>query len=117
VLAFFNFKGLIYTNYMPKEERSMPRIMLRSHSIPENLKQKRLRWRPGTGGSTETSPCANCHLDDQPMMSMQLKIIKHLPYLQDLATADFFIFPRVQRELDGQIPTQETLMIEWEGTV
>jgi hypothetical protein len=81
VLAFFNCKGLIYTNYVPRGERSMPRILLRSHSIPENLKKKRLRWRPGTSGSTETSPCPNCRLDDQLMMAMQLKIIKHLPYI------------------------------------
>jgi hypothetical protein len=48
------------------------------------------------------------------MAARQFQIIKHLPYLPDLAPADFFLFPCVKRELAGKTLTKETLK-EWVG--
>jgi hypothetical protein len=35
------------------------------------------------------------------MVARQIKLIEHLPYLLDLALADYFLFPRAKRELAG----------------
>ncbi len=41
--------------------------------------------------------------------------IEHPPYLQGLAPADYFLFPRVKRELAGLTLTHDTFRKEWEG--
>ncbi len=51
------------------------------------------------------------------MAARRFQIIKHLPYLPDLALADFFLFPSVKRELAGKTLTQEILEEVWEGAV
>jgi hypothetical protein len=40
---------------------------------------------------------------------------EHAPYLQGLAPADYFLFPRVKRELASLTLTQDTFKKEWEG--
>jgi hypothetical protein len=40
---------------------------------------------------------------------------EHLPYSPDLAPADFFLFPKVKKELAGLTLTKETFKKEWEG--
>jgi hypothetical protein len=49
------------------------------------------------------------------MAARQFKVIEHLPYSPDLAPADFFLFPKVKRELAGLTLTKETFKKEWEG--
>jgi hypothetical protein len=38
----------------------------------------------------------------------QFQVIQHLPYLSDLSLADFFLYPKMKRELAGLTLTQET---------
>jgi histone-lysine N-methyltransferase SETMAR len=49
------------------------------------------------------------------MAARQFKVIEHPPYSPDLAPADFFLFPKVKRELAGLTLTTETFKKEWEG--
>ncbi len=49
------------------------------------------------------------------MAARQFKVIEHPPYSPDLAPADFFLFPKVKRELAGLTLTKETFKKEWEG--
>jgi histone-lysine N-methyltransferase SETMAR len=51
------------------------------------------------------------------MEASWFQIIEHLPYLPDMAPADFFLFPSVKRELAGKTLTQEILKKEWEGAM
>jgi hypothetical protein len=51
------------------------------------------------------------------MADRQFQIIKHPPYLLELAPANFFLFPSVKRELAFKTLTQETHKKEWEGAV
>jgi hypothetical protein len=50
------------------------------------------------------------------MAARRFQIIEHSLYSPDLAPANFFLFPRVKRELACKTLIQETLM-EWEGAV
>ncbi len=49
------------------------------------------------------------------MAARQLKVIEHPPYSPDLAPSDFFLLPKVKRELAGLTLTKETFKKEWEG--
>ncbi len=49
------------------------------------------------------------------MAARQFKVVEHLPYSPDLALANFFLFPKVKRELAGLTLTKETFKKEWEG--
>ncbi len=44
-----------------------------------------------------------------------MKLIKHLPYLLDLALADYFLFPMTKRELAGIALTYKMFKKEWEA--
>jgi hypothetical protein len=49
------------------------------------------------------------------MVARQYPVIKHPPYLPDLALDDFFLFPKVKKELASITLTKETFKKEWEG--
>jgi hypothetical protein len=49
------------------------------------------------------------------MAAKQFKVIEHPPYSPDLALANFFLFPKVKRELAGLTLTKETFKKEREG--
>jgi histone-lysine N-methyltransferase SETMAR len=49
------------------------------------------------------------------MVARQFKVIEHPPYSPELAPADFFLFPKVKRELAGLTFTKEIFKKEWEG--
>jgi hypothetical protein len=51
------------------------------------------------------------------LAARDIKLIEHLPYLPDLEPADYFLFPRVKRELAGLTLTQDTFKKELEGAV
>ncbi len=49
------------------------------------------------------------------MAARQFKVIEHPPYSPELAPYDFFLLPKVKRELAGLTLTKETFKKEWEG--
>ncbi len=51
------------------------------------------------------------------MAARKIKMIVHPPYLPESAPADFFLFPRVKKELAGLILIQDTFKKEWGGTM
>ncbi len=51
------------------------------------------------------------------MAARDIKLIEHLPYSPDLAPANFFMFPKVKRELAGLTLTRDMFKKEWEGAV
>jgi histone-lysine N-methyltransferase SETMAR len=46
-----------------------------------------------------------------------VKMIEHPPYSPDLAPADFFLFPKVKKELAGLTLMRESFKKDWEGAV
>ena len=47
----------------------------------------------------------------------RIKLLSHAPYSFDIATADYFLFPKLKKELAGITMTQEKLKKEWEGVL
>jgi histone-lysine N-methyltransferase SETMAR len=51
------------------------------------------------------------------LAARSVKMIEHPPYLPDLAPADFFLFPKVKKELAGLTLTRESFKKDWEGAM
>jgi hypothetical protein len=51
------------------------------------------------------------------MAAWDIKLIEHPSYSPDLASADFFLFPKVQRELADLPFTKDPLKKEWKGAI
>ncbi len=119
VLAFFNSKGLIYTNFVPRGRTVNSAYIIEALTrFLKALKEKR----PTMTAETWWFHWDNTFVHTAAMVTNwmaagRFQIIEHLPYSPDLAPADFFLFPSVKRELAGKALTQETLKKEWEGAV
>jgi hypothetical protein len=47
----------------------------------------------------------------------RIKLLSHPTYSPDLAPADYFLFPKLKKELAGITMTQEKFKKEWEGVL
>jgi hypothetical protein len=47
----------------------------------------------------------------------RIKLLSHPPYSPDLTPADYFLFPKLKKELAGITMTQEKFKKEWEGVL
>jgi len=103
VLAFFDAKGLIYTNIVPRGKTVNADYIVKTlQRFLEVFKKKRqnlaaIGWR--------------FHWDNAPVHSAAkvrtwfaanaVEVIEHPPYSTDLAPANFFLFPKVKEGLAG----------------
>ncbi len=113
VLVFFDAKGVIYTNYVPKGETVNAEYIKKALArFLKVFKSKR---------PIMASQDWFLHWDNAPVQeylaAKGVKTLRHPPYLPDLAPADFFLFPRVKSELAGLSLKQETFQKSWEGVV
>ncbi len=51
------------------------------------------------------------------LVARRVQLLQHPPYLPDLAPADFFLFPKVNKDLEGLTLTSKTFMKVWEGAL
>ncbi len=124
VLAFFDSKGLIDTNFVPRGRTvNSPYIIEALARFLKALKEKRPTMMARTWWfHWDNAPVHTAAVVTNWMAARRFQIIEHPPYLPDLAPSDFFLFPSVKRELAGKTLTQETLTQEtlkkaWEGAV
>jgi histone-lysine N-methyltransferase SETMAR len=118
ILAFFD-AGLIYTNYVPKGTTVNAKYIVEAlGTFLKVLRKKRpvmaagewfLHW---DNELVHTAATVTVWL-----AARRVKMIEHLPYSPDLAPADFFLFPKVKKELAGLTLTRESFKKDWEGAV
>jgi histone-lysine N-methyltransferase SETMAR len=107
VLVFFNAKGVIYMNFVPKGKTvNATYIRTALTRFLKVFRQKRLIV-------AEQEWCL--HWDNAPvhtaatvadfLAAKRVKTVPHPPYAPDLAPADFFLFSKVKAELAGQTLT------------
>jgi hypothetical protein len=65
----------------------------------------------------DNAPVHTANMVTDWMAARQIWVFQHQPYLPDLASANFFLFPRVKRELACLALSQETFKKEGEGAV
>ncbi len=119
VLVFFDAKGVIYTNYVPKGEtvnasyiRSAVARFLKVFKEKRPIMSSQDWWLHWDNAPVHTATSVVDFL-----AAKGVKTIPHPPYSPDLAPADFFLFPKVKAELAGQTLRQETFKNSWEGVV
>ncbi len=119
VLAFFDAKGLIYTNYVPRGTTVNATYIVKAlGSFMKILKKKR----PGMAAGKwflhwDNAPVHTAASVTDWLVARRVTMLKHPPYSPDLAPADFYLFPKVKKELASLTLTSETFKKEWEGAV
>jgi histone-lysine N-methyltransferase SETMAR len=118
VLAFFDAKGLIYPNYMPRGTTVNAKYIMDARAkFLKVFKQKRPKMAAGDWWfHWDTVPIYTAAMVTGWMAARQFQVIENPPYSPDLTPADFFLFPKVMRELAGLTLTKKTFKKEWEGT-
>ncbi len=119
VLVFFDAKGVIYTNHVPKGKTVNAEYIKKALArFLKVFKSKRpimasqewfLHW--------DNVPVHTAAMVQEYLAAKGVKTLRHPPYSPDLAPADFFLFPRVKTELAGFSLKQETFQKSWEGVV
>ena len=119
LLAYFDAKGVIYTDYVPRGKTVNSKYIIESlRRFLKIFKQKRkttasqewfLHW--------DNAPVHSAAIVQEFLAARSIKTIAHPPYSPDLAPADFFLFPKVKNDLAGQTLTQGAFRSSWEGAV
>jgi histone-lysine N-methyltransferase SETMAR len=115
ILAFFDNKGVIYTNYVPRGATVNGEYIIKARkSFLKALRLKRPDLEPGE---------IMFHWDNAPMHTAEkvqrflakksIQVIPHPPYSPDLAPADDFLFPTLKRELAGLSMTLDEFKMKW----
>jgi hypothetical protein len=103
ILAFFDFKGMVYNNYVPKGQTVNKDYAIKAlQEFLRKLRKKRpelvdgewfLHW--------DNAPINYPKAVQDYLTKKGVKVIEHPPYSFDLAAADFFLFPKLKKELAG----------------
>jgi histone-lysine N-methyltransferase SETMAR len=119
VLTFFDAKGLIYTYYVPRGTMVNATYIVEAlGSFMKILKKKR----PGMAAGEwflhwDNAPVHTAATVTDWLVARRVTMLKHPPYSLDLAPADFFLFPKVKKELASFTLTSKTFKKEWKGAV
>jgi histone-lysine N-methyltransferase SETMAR len=117
VLVFFDTKGVIYTNFVPKSETvNASYIRTALTRFLKIFREKRpimtaqdwwLHW--------DNTPVHTATTVVDFLAAKGVKMVPHPPYSPDLTPVEFFLFPKVKAKLAGQTLTQETFKNSCEG--
>jgi histone-lysine N-methyltransferase SETMAR len=119
VLAFFDSQGMVYNNYVPRGQTVNAKYIIGAlGTFLKNLRKKRpetvkgewfLHW--------DNAPVHSAKVVQEFLAKKGIKLLSHPPYSPDLAPADFFLFPKLKKELAGFTMTQAEFKKEWEGVL
>jgi hypothetical protein len=87
--------------------------------LPEEFEEEEAGDREGgsgysTGTTPQSTPRRLCRSSSR---KKNIKLLSHPPYSPDLAPADYFLFPKLKKELAGITMTHEEFKKEWEGVL
>ncbi len=118
-LVFFDAKGVIYTNIVPKGAKvnadyivKALRVFMRRFRLkrPELAEQEWFfHW--------DNAPVHTAAKVQEWIAANGVRVIEHPPYSPDLAPADFFLFQRIKAELGGMTLTSTTFKKTWDGVI
>jgi histone-lysine N-methyltransferase SETMAR len=119
VLVFFDSKGVIYTNYVPRGTSVSANYILEALGrFLVHFRKKRPDMASGEWFfHWDNAPVHTAAIVQEFIARKGIQMIEHPPYSPDLAPADFFLFPKVKNELAGITMNQETFKKTWEGVL
>ncbi len=117
VLAFFDSKGLIYTNIVPRGTTVNAAYIVKAlATFMKKFKEKRPQMAAGDWFfHWDNAPVHTAAMVKDWLAARGIQLLEHPPYSPDLAPADFFFFPKMKEELAGRHLTQEDFKKTWDG--
>jgi len=117
VLAFFDSKGLIYTNIVPRGTTVNSAYILKA--LAAFLKHFRKK-RPALAAGDwffhwDNAPVHSAAVVQNWLAAKGVQLLEHPPYSPDLAPADFFYFPKMKEDLAGRHIAAGDFKKTWEG--
>jgi histone-lysine N-methyltransferase SETMAR len=119
VLAFFDAKGIIYTNYAPRGTTVNANYIVEAlGKFMKVFRKKRPIMAEGQWFfHWDNALVHTATVVRDWLAARQVQMIDHPPYSPDLAPADFFLFPKLKMQLAGLTLTQDTFKNTWEGVI
>ncbi len=118
VLAFFDPQGMVYTNCVPRGDTVNVKYIIRAlGTFLKNLRKKRPETAKGEWFlHWDNAPVRTVKVVQEFLAKKSIKpLLSHPPDSPDLAPADYFLFPKLKKELAGITMTQEEFKKEGEG--
>jgi len=119
VVAFFDSQGMVYTNYVPRGTTVNANFIV--GALRRFLKAFRAKRPEMAAGEWflhwDNAPVHTAKVVRDFLAKNHIQLLEHPPYSPDLAPADFFLFPKLKRELAGITMTQEEFKKKWEGVL
>ena len=103
--VFFNSKGVL-AQIPCKKNQSVNSVFYTQKVLPEVIRSINVQ-RPATGTRGikilhDNAPAHKSEMTKAFLKDNRLEVLGHPPYSPDLAPCDFFLFPRLKRELSGR---------------
>ena len=117
VLAFFDSKGLIYTNIVPRGASVNSDYIVKAlGSFLKNFRKKRPKMAARDWWfHWDNAPVHTATVVQNWLAARGIQVLELPPYSPDLAPADFFYFPKIKKELAGRHLTAKDFKKTWEG--
>ena len=117
VLAFFDSRGLIYTNIVPRGTPVNAAYIVKALAVFwKKLKKKRPQMAAGDWFfHWDNAPVHTAAIVQDWLAAREVQVLPHPPYSPDLAPADFFFFPKMKEELAGRHLDQKSFKKAWDG--
>ena len=117
ILAFFDARGLIYTNVVPKGEtvnaayivKALGRFMVKLREKRPQLAENGFVFHWDNAPVHTAAVVRNWFADNA------IPLLEHPAYSPDLAPADFFLFPKVKEALAGITIAADGVKNAWDG--
>lgn len=105
LICFFDIQGIVHREFVPRGQTVNQEFYL---GVLKRLRERVRRTRPELWRSGEwlihhdNAPAHTALRIRQFLTSHGMTLVPHPPYSPDLAPADFFLFPRMKRDLKGR---------------
>ena len=124
VQAFFDHKGMIYTNMVPRGQTvNAAYIVDTFRTFFKHLNKKRpdlakrgiiFHW---DNAPVHMARMVKDFLEKKKEEGKVKEVLEHPAYSPDLAPADYFFFPKVKAALAGDYMDENTFKTVWEGAI
>ena len=119
VIAFFDTQWMVYTNYVPRGKTINAAFILESlQRFMTTFKAKKTEIAAGEWFMHwENAPVHTAKSVRNILNKNNIQLLDNPPNSSDLAPADFFLFPKLKRELAGITMMQEDFKNKLEGVL
>jgi hypothetical protein len=105
LIAFFDAEGLVHHEFLPQRQTMNETVYVTVlQRLRDAVRRKRPhKWSSGTWLLHHDNGPRHATLSVREFLAKQsIPVVPHPPYLPDLASCDFFLFPKLRSTLKGK---------------